>query len=48
MTKKEIKEIMNRNKKIEQIIKRKLSSAEKLMFDEYVENELLLEAESNQ
>jgi len=39
---------MNRNDKIEQIIKTKLTPAEKLMFNEYVKNEILLEAECNQ
>ena len=47
MTKKQIKELEDRNDKIEQIIKTKLSPAEKLMFNEYVENELLIEAECN-
>ena len=47
MTKKQIKELMDRNDKIEQIIKSKLNGAEKLMFNEYVENELLIEAECN-
>ena len=48
MNDKQIKELTKRNEKIEKIIKAKLSRAECLMFNEYVENELLLEAESNQ
>ncbi len=47
MTKKQIKDLEARNVKIEAIIKAKLSRAEQLMFNEYVENELLLEAECN-
>jgi len=47
MTQKKIKELQVRNEKIEAIIKEKLTKAECLMFNEYVENELLLEAECN-
>lgn len=47
MTNKKIKELQARNEKIEKIIKAKLTRAECLMFNEYVENELLLEAECN-
>jgi hypothetical protein len=47
MTNKKIKELQARNVKIEAIIKAKLSRAEMLMFNEYVENELVLEAECN-
>ena len=48
MNQKQIKELTRRNEKIEAIIKAKLTKAECLMFNEYIENELLLEAESNQ
>lgn len=47
MTKKQIKDLEARNVKIEAIIKAKLTKAECLMFNEYIENELLLEAECN-
>jgi hypothetical protein len=55
MTKKQIKEegeidyevLAKRNEKIAKIILAKLSRAEQLMFNEYVENELLIETESN-
>jgi hypothetical protein len=47
MTTKQIKELERRNELIEKIIKAKLSRAEQLMFNEYVENELLLESECN-
>ncbi len=47
MTKKQIKELMDRNEKIEKIIKAKLNGAEMLMFNEYVENEILIETECN-
>jgi hypothetical protein len=47
MTKKQIKELTRRNEKIAEIILPKLTGAERQMFIEYVDNEILLEAESN-